>query len=304
MADYDFIALDVETANQEYWSICQIGLAYFKDGFLVDQWQTLVNPQTPFSAINSSIHGITEGDVKDSITLSGAYELLNQKLNNQIIAHHTHFDRSACCRCATHMNMDFIDCQWVDTAKVARSTWKEVEHSGYGLAPLTEKLGISFKNHHNALYDAIAAGKILVKASQTESLPFEDFAKRFSRTIDKNGNVREVLIDKGSTDKKIRTIANADPDPDGVMYGEVIVFTGEMSIPRLEAAEMAYKLGCNVDMGVTKQTTILVVGQQDLNLLAGYTKSSKHRKAEELILKGQQIRIMSENDFNAVFLGF
>lgn len=49
--------------------------------------------------------------------------------------------------------------------------------------------------------------------------------------------------------------------------------------------------------GVTKNTTILVVGDQDVRKLAGQEKSSKHRKAEDLIKKGQAIRIIRETDF-------
>ena len=48
---------------------------------------------------------------------------------------------------------------------------------------------------------------------------------------------------------------------------------------------------------VTKHTTMLVVGDQDLRRLAGHEKSSKHMKAEELIAKGQPIRILGESDF-------
>lgn len=48
---------------------------------------------------------------------------------------------------------------------------------------------------------------------------------------------------------------------------------------------------------VTKSTTILIVGLQDNTKLGGYEKSSKHRKAEELIVKGCKIKILSEEDF-------
>jgi DNA polymerase-3 subunit epsilon len=41
----------------------------------------------------------------------------------------------------------------------------------------------------------------------------------------------------------------------------------------------------------------LVVGDQDVTRLAGHSKSSKHRKAEELIAKGVPIRILRESDF-------
>lgn len=48
---------------------------------------------------------------------------------------------------------------------------------------------------------------------------------------------------------------------------------------------------------VNKKTTLLVVGDQDIRKLAGHKKSSKHRKAESLILVGQHLRILSESDF-------
>ena len=60
---------------------------------------------------------------------------------------------------------------------------------------------------------------------------------------------------------------------------------------------MAACVGCEVDGGVTKRTTLLVVGDQDVQRLAGHEKSSKHRKAEQLIQMGQPIRIVRELDF-------
>ncbi|GAJ04330.1 unnamed protein product, partial [marine sediment metagenome] len=80
-------------------------------------------------------------------------------------------------------------------------------------------------------------------------------------------------------------------------FGEVLVFTGALEIPRHEAADMATSIGCQVASGVTKKTTILVVGDQDARKLAGHDKSSKYRKAEDLISKGFLIRILRESDF-------
>ena len=42
---------------------------------------------------------------------------------------------------------------------------------------------------------------------------------------------------------------------------------------------------------------MLVVGTQDVIKLKGYEKSSKHRKIEGLIEHGEEIQILSENDF-------
>lgn len=68
-------------------------------------------------------------------------------------------------------------------------------------------------------------------------------------------------------------------------------------MPRHEAAELASRAGCETADGVTKHTTLLVVGDQDIRMLNGHEKSSKHRKAEELIAKGKPIRILTETDF-------
>jgi DNA polymerase-3 subunit epsilon len=66
---------------------------------------------------------------------------------------------------------------------------------------------------------------------------------------------------------------------------------------RREAADLADAVGCQVDPGVTKHTTILIVGDQDVSKLADHDKSAKHRKAEQLISAGQPIRILRESDF-------
>jgi hypothetical protein len=38
----EFVAIDVETANADMASICQIGIAEFKDGTLAEEWKTYV----------------------------------------------------------------------------------------------------------------------------------------------------------------------------------------------------------------------------------------------------------------------
>ncbi len=60
----NFIALDVETANSDMSSICQIGIAKYTDGNLVDEWVSLIDPEDSFNHINIAIHGITERMLK------------------------------------------------------------------------------------------------------------------------------------------------------------------------------------------------------------------------------------------------
>ena len=53
-----FIAIDVETANADMGSICQIGIAVFADGKVIDEWSTLIDPEDYFDGMNIYIHGI------------------------------------------------------------------------------------------------------------------------------------------------------------------------------------------------------------------------------------------------------
>jgi DNA polymerase-3 subunit epsilon len=48
----NFVAVDVETANPDFASICQIGIARFEGGKLTEEWSTLVNPDDYLARIS------------------------------------------------------------------------------------------------------------------------------------------------------------------------------------------------------------------------------------------------------------
>jgi len=275
-----FVALDVETANPDMSSICQIGIVHFEYGKVVDSWSSLIDPEDYFDGINVSIHGIEEADVRGAPNFRQASAEVIRRISNQIVAIHTAFDRNAITRASLKHTVEPPECFWLNTASVARRAWPEVAQKGYGLSALTKKFGIEFE-HHNAVEDARAAGLILVRAMAEASLDLDAWMERVKHPIGSNGS-----------DSVAR-----DGNPDGSLFGEVVVFTGALAIPRREAAGMAARAGCETADGVTKHTTLLVVGDQDIRLLNGHEKSNKHRKAEELIAKGIAIRILTESDF-------
>jgi len=282
-----YFALDVETANPDYSSICQIGIAEFEDGELIDTYCELINPEVRFDPFNTEIHGITEKDVKKAKKFPQIYEALKDNIQGQIVVHHMPFDKSALYQAAEKYNLEPLNFRWLDSAKVARRTWDEFSHRGYGLHNICKKLNIKFK-HHDALEDAIAAGKIVQYAIKETNLQIEDWFVRICQPLDIEAS------------KKIAEKIHFEGNPEGPLHGETIVFTGALDISRREAAQLAADAGCNVESNVTKNCSILVIGQQDLTKLAGKDKSNKQIKAEELIKKGQAIQIISENDFKQI----
>lgn len=275
-----FIAVDLETANPRMSSICQIGIVAFEDGKEVAAEMRLVDPHDYFDPYCVAVHGITADQVRGAPRFSELHQWLCQQTSGEIVACHTHFDRVALAQACGRDALEPLPCNWLDTARVARRAWAEFSQSGYGLANLARHFGISFQ-HHDALHDARTAGLILLKA--IEETGFEP-AEWITRC-------------KASTSPGSGANIRRDGDGDGPLVGESIVFTGSLEIPRREAANLAHEAGAAVEAGVTKHTTLLVVGNQDIDKLNGADKSSKHRKAEQLIAKGQPIRILGEADF-------
>lgn len=159
----DFISIDVETANQDNSSICQIGLATFKDGQLVDRWESLVDPESYFSFTNIGIHGITEDQVMGAPKFYQVYEELKRRLEHNFSVHHMPFDRVAINNVCDKYGLEHINTQWLDSAKIVRRTWTQFSKRGYGLKNISNHLGIRFM-HHDALEDAIAAGRVAIEA--------------------------------------------------------------------------------------------------------------------------------------------
>jgi DNA polymerase-3 subunit epsilon len=273
----EFVALDVETANADCSSICQIGIARFEDGCLAEEWSTLVDPEDYFDSFNVSIHGITEDMVNGAPVFPRLIAEIRGRVRSRIVLSHTPFDRVAIAQACAKHDLEGVECIWLDSARVARRTWSQFARRGYGLHSVCAVIGYDFR-HHDALEDAKAAAHVLLAAMKETGLDLEDWLKRVQQPIS-----GPAIVQAGN--------------PEGPLHGEVMVFTGALEVTRAEAAALAAKVGCAVAENVTKDTTILVVGNQDARKLAGHDKSSKHRKAEDLIRKGCAIRILTEKDF-------
>lgn len=276
-----FVALDVETANADIASICSIGIAVFDQGIVTKEWYTLVDPKDFFDGLNVSIHGITERDVRTAPTFKEVLPTVLSMVGDMTIVTHMHFDRVAITQAVARCSQSPLPNEWLDSAKVARRTWEDVAHSGYSLKNLCKRIGYNF-THHHALEDAKACGQILLAAMDYSNLDFNSIVCSTQKAIRPSQR-----IENGAP------IANIH----GPLYGEVVVFTGSLTIPRREAEDAAAELGCEIGSGVSTKTTVLVVGDVDVQRLAGHQKTTKHRKAEELISKGNMIRVIREADF-------
>ncbi|MDE0260637.1 MAG: exonuclease domain-containing protein [Gammaproteobacteria bacterium] len=281
-----FSAVDVETANPSRDSICQVGIVNVRDGQIVDEWTTLVDPETWFDDWNVDIHGIDEEDVVGSPTMPELEAEIRQRLQDHVVSHSA-FDRVAFQRAFKRHGLATLSGVWVDTARVVRRAWRDrFGKKGYGLWNVAEFLGIEFE-HHDALEDARACARIMLRACQDTGLSLEDWPKR----------VRQPIFPSAHGPGPAPGYRSREGNPDGPLHGEVIVFTGTLLRPRSELVDKAVEWGCDYRNRMSGRVTILVVGTQDERKLRGRKKSTKQRDAEALITKGHELRIITEEDF-------
>ena len=184
-----FVALDVETANSDPGSICQIGLAVYEHGRLVDEWCTLVDPEAHFDLRNIAIHGIDEYRVTTAPTFRQCAPALGRFLAGCVVVHHTAFDRHALRRASLAAEVSLPECHWLDSAWVARRAWPQFARRGYALGNVSRYLNYQYQAH-DALEDAKAAGNLVLAACRATGLDVSGWLERVHQSGARRGTAR------------------------------------------------------------------------------------------------------------------
>ena len=178
MGNQTFNAIDVETANADPSSICQIGIVHIRDGEVKEQLSLLINPEQCFNSANVRLHGIDEVKVRDSESLPEAASRLRELLESMVLVSHTDFDRVALDGAMRRYGLAPMRVTWLDSALIARRAWPErYGRRGWSLARVAGDLGITFR-HHDAVEDARTAGEIVIRACQHTGLDINGWLDR------------------------------------------------------------------------------------------------------------------------------
>lgn len=92
-----FAFLDLETTggNASYDRITEVGMRFWRNGEVIGEYQTLVNPETRISAFIESLTGISNAMVVDAPVFAEIADTLREKLDGTIfVAHNARFDYS------------------------------------------------------------------------------------------------------------------------------------------------------------------------------------------------------------------
>lgn len=280
----DFISVDVETANYFRGSICQIGLTTVRDSKVKETRTLLVDPRQDFDPFNVAIHGIDETMVAGSPTFPEIKEDLRSMMSALPIISYGAFDRAAFAL-ADDGNTEtpfLVDHPWINAQMIMRRAWPEHFAKRYNLRLVADTLGLTLV-HHDAGSDAEVAARAVIMAAEKLEMNFDELVAR----------TKQPIVPRSDSSISYETGGS------GTLAGEIITFTGTLSLSRATAAQMAHELGAGVSAGTTRKTTILVIGIQNSSQIVG-EKSNKQRKAESLVAEGHAIEFLTESDFISI----
>lgn len=308
--------MDFETANSSRASACAIGLTEVKGGVISRSKSLLFRPPPGFDEFNGwniAIHGITPLMVAHEPRFAEVWEEISDFIGqNTIVAHNASFDLSVLRATLSASGLDWPEYSYACTMVMSRQMFDLTSH---GLSYVAQKIGIPWdeEKHHDALYDSQICADIAVSMStlkEQQTLP---------GLLDSLGlSMGELYRDGWQTCRSTRYRANelgpnriklsareveinSEADMSHPLYGKQVVFTGALhSMSRNDAWIEIAKIGAIPTENVTKETNVIVVGQQDLSKLKlGNNQSKKFVKAEKLKARGQDIEVIDERDFLA-----
>lgn len=186
----------------------------------------------------------------------------------------------------------------------------------YSLPFVAEAAQVPLINHHDAIEDARACAGILIDiAAKHGAASVVELYQLLNLALPKMpAFVPDPLAPAtppakvaanwfGWPEEGANPQANALADHNHPLFGQTVVFTGNLQISRGTAKQRAAQLGAQPASTVTGKTTVLVVGDGFIaaDLRRGDTGAgrvtAKARRVLELHGKGQKIEVLSEGEF-------
>jgi DNA polymerase III subunit epsilon len=323
----DFTAIDFETANGFRGSPCAVGLSKVRGGVVVEEASWLMRPpenHDRFDHHNVRIHGIRPDDVAGLPRFGELFPEIGAFIGGDVLAaHNAAFDLGVIRSALEVSGLPGPAYDYVCTVVLSRKCYSLVSNS---LPYAAEEAGVPLVNHHDAAEDARACAGILIDIAGRNgassiaelylslglALPhqqaFDPSRDGFSKatltalgalgTPGATGTAPARPFQPGWPVEGANPLPNADAEPGHPLFGQTVVFTGELAMPRPEAKVRSAEFGARPESRVTARTTVLVVGDGFVasDLRSGRL-TGKARRVLELHERGQGIEVLSEGEF-------
>lgn len=151
----DYVVFDLETTGVSCVNdrVIEIAAVKVKDGIVIDEFSSFVNPEMPIPFFASQVNGITDTMVKGSPTFEVVLkEFLDFAGDAVLVGHNIHsFDMKFLYRDAEKFWNQTLDNDYIDTLQIARACLPQLKN--HKLVNLAEHYNIPSEGAHRALND-------------------------------------------------------------------------------------------------------------------------------------------------------
>lgn len=151
----DYVVFDLETTGMspELDEIIEISAIKVKDGEVVDEFSTLVNPGRPIPEGASKVNGITDEMVAESPGFEEVFEQFLEFIGEEVLVGHNiaGFDMKFLYRYAKQYWNQTLDNNFVDTVGIAKQCLPQLAHRR--LTDLAAHYKLNTEGAHRALFD-------------------------------------------------------------------------------------------------------------------------------------------------------
>ena len=262
----DFTIIDTETTGLGCYSrLVEFAGMKFRDGEVVDSFQTLVNPNMVMSEDVIKIHGITNEMVQNLPQINEiSHKIYDFIEDDVLVAHNAKFDIDVLNR----RLLFGIKNNYIDSLPIFRET---LSLPRYKLNYIRQYFNIEIDQTHRALDDVEMLYQCLKKIKKPYSLHIRNVG-----SVKGSCRASQIKVTKKLSNKLINCHC---------------VITGEIpNMARNELWQLIVNHGGSVGDSVLVKTRFLIVGETNV----GYTKLNK---AKMKISRGDNIEIIKYTDF-------
>lgn len=156
MFQFPTVFVDIETTGGSFRNnrIIEVAVIRYENGEVVDEFQTLINPEVVIPYFITSITGIVDADVANAPRFAEIADRLEEIMDGAVfVAHNVRFDYSFLRHEFANVGIDFKP-RLLCTVRLSRTLY--AQQKGHSLKALIQRHGIEVKDRHRAQADAEA----------------------------------------------------------------------------------------------------------------------------------------------------
>ena len=312
----EYTLVDIETTGLSpvYDNIIEVAFIKIKDGKEIDRLNTLIKPPKSESYIDddeikyfketeiytdasgekyvsyyidsfiTSLTGITNEMLESAPSFDElAPEIFNFIGNDILVGYNVNFDINFLYDNLKNSIGEKLCNNYLDLLRLARKVLPDLEN--HKLETVKYFFKIAQPQEHRALGDCYLANEVL-----NELLLYAKNNSIDLHVLFKNSSSKLDLLKIAGDESKF--------NPEHSFYKKYCVFTGKLDkMLRADAAKIVADVGGFCQNNVNKDTNFLILGNLDYVSNIKNGKSNKQKKAEKLILSGQDLKIINEDVF-------